>query len=205
MNGHNDNVKPGTRAIRRVLVIALGLNAAMFAIEMAAGLGADSVALQADALDFFSGHRDLCPQPRGSRHEPGAPHRRSVVQRRLDGADGSLGSRRHGACGVAQPLPSVEVMGAVGVAALGVNIGVALLLYRFRGGDSNMRSVWLCSRNDAIGNLAVLAAAAGVFGTGTVWPNLAVAALMATLALVASLQIIRHALAERRGALIAAE
>lgn len=186
-------------------MIALGLNAAMFAIEMAAGLGADSVALQADALDFFGDTVTYAL----SLAVLGMSLARRTAAALFKGVSMALmglwvlGAAAHAAW--AQPLPIVEVMGTVGVAALGVNVGVAVLLYRFRGGDSNMRSVWLCSRNDAIGNLAVLAAAAGVFGTGTVWPDLAVAALMATLALVASLQIIRHALAERRGALIAAE
>ena len=76
-------------------------------------------------------------------------------------------------------LPQAEVMGAVGLLALLANAGVALMLYRYRGGDANMRSVWICSRNDAIGNLAVLLAAAGVFGTGTGWPDVIVAAIMA--------------------------
>ena len=205
MTCHHDNFEPSSRAVRRVLVIALGLNAAMFAIEMAAGFGADSVALQADALDFFGDTVTYAL----SLAVLGMSLARRAAAALFKGVSMALmglwvlGATAHAAW--VQPLPIVEVMGAVGVAALGVNVGVAVLLYRFRGGDSNMRSVWLCSRNDAIGNLAVIAAAAGVFGTGTVWPDLAVAAMMATLALVASLQIIRHALAERRGALIAAE
>jgi len=83
--------------------------------------------------------------------------------------------------------------GKVGVLALLANAGVALLLYRFRGGDANMRSVWLCSRNDAIGNLAVILAAAGVFGTGSGLPDLVVALVMSSLALWSGLDIIRHA------------
>src|SRR5262245_59571721 len=79
----------------------------------------------------------------------------------------------------AETLPTAETMGIVGTLALLSNGGVAMMLYRFREGDSNMRSVWICSRNDAIGNLAVLAAAAGVFGTGTAWPDLTVATIMA--------------------------
>ena len=76
------------------------------------------------------------------------------------------------------------------------NAGVAIMLYRFRAGDANMRSVWICSRNDAIGNVAVVLAAAGVFGTGTAWPDLIVAALMATLGLWGGFQIIAQARAE---------
>ena len=73
-------------------------------------------------------------------------------------------------------------MGVVGMPALIANGGVALMLYRFRTGDANMRSVWICSRNDAVGNLAVLLAALGVFGTGTSWPDVIVAAIMGGLA-----------------------
>ena len=197
--------QPGDRAVRRVLAIALGLNAAMFAIEMAAGLSADSAALQADALDFFGDTvtygLSLAVLGMSLARRAAAALFKGVSMGLL--GLWVLGVAAHGAW--AQPLPAAEVMGAVGLLALGVNLGVAVLLYRFRGGDSNLRSVWLCSRNDAIGNFAVLAAAAGVFGTGTSWPDLAVAAIMASLALIASVQIIRHALAERRGGLAAAE
>ncbi|MHA1114377.1 MAG: cation transporter, partial [Alphaproteobacteria bacterium] len=93
-------------------------------------------------------------------------------------------------------LPSAPVMGSVAVLALAVNLFSAVLLFRFRGGESNIRSVWLCSRNDALGNLAVLAAAGGVFATATAWPDLAVAAVMAGLWLSASVQIVRLALSE---------
>lgn len=84
-------------------------------------------------------------------------------------------------------------MGAIAILALLANGGVALMLYAFRDGDANMRSVWLCSRNDAIGNVAVLLAAAGVFGTGQGWPDLAVAVIMAGLALSSGWSVVRHA------------
>jgi Co/Zn/Cd efflux system component len=95
-------------------------------------------------------------------------------------------------------VPQAETMGIVGVIALIANGSVALMLYRYRSGDANMRSVWICSRNDAIGNLAVLLAAAGVVGTGTAWPDLAVALVMAGLGIWGGLQIIRQARAELR-------
>jgi Co/Zn/Cd efflux system component len=95
-------------------------------------------------------------------------------------------------------LPAPEVMGAVGVLALLVNGGVAFLLYRYRGGDSNMRSVWICSRNDALGNVAVMLAALGVFGTGTGWPDIIVASTMVVLSLWGAGQIINHAWNELR-------
>ncbi len=95
-------------------------------------------------------------------------------------------------------LPGAGTMGIVGLLALAANAGVALMLYRYREGDANMRSVWICSRNDAIGNLAVLAAAAGVFGTGTAWPDLIVATVMAALGLSGGWQIVRQARSELR-------
>ena len=90
------------------------------------------------------------------------------------------------------------MMGAVAGVALAANLGVALLLYRYRSGDANMRSVWICSRNDAIGNIAVVLAALGVFGLNSAWPDLAVAALMAVLGLSGGFQIMRQARAELR-------
>jgi Co/Zn/Cd efflux system component len=87
-------------------------------------------------------------------------------------------------------------MGVVGLLALGVNFGVAVLLFRFREGDANMRSVWLCTRNDVIANILVLVAAAGVLGTGTVWPDVGVAAVLAGLGLSSGRSVIRQARAE---------
>ena len=89
--------------------------------------------------------------------------------------------------------PEAHLMGMIGVAALVANAAVAVMLYRFRSGDANMRSVWICSRNDAIGNVAVVAAAAGVFGTGSAWPDLVVAAIMAGLGIWGGWQIMRQA------------
>ena len=94
--------------------------------------------------------------------------------------------------------PEPATMGAVGLAALAVNAGVALMLYRFRAGDANMRSVWICSRNDALGNVAVMLAALGVFGTGSAWPDLLVAAGMAMLALTGAWAVMRQARHELR-------
>jgi Co/Zn/Cd efflux system component len=93
-------------------------------------------------------------------------------------------------------VPAATEMGLVAVVALAANLGVALLLYRYRSGDSNMRSVWICSRNDAIGNIAVMMAALGVFGTGSAWPDLAVAVLMAGLGLWGALTVFKAARGE---------
>ena len=96
--------------------------------------------------------------------------------------------------------PEATTMGLIGFVALAVNGGVALMLYRFRTGDANMRSVWICSRNDALGNIAVMLAALGVFGTGSAWPDLLVAAVMSILALTGSWTVLRHARSELKSA-----
>lgn len=95
-------------------------------------------------------------------------------------------------------LPEALTMGAIGALALAANVAVTAALYAFRDGDANIRSVWLCSRNDAIGNTAVMLAALGVFGTGAAWPDLLVATLMGGLAVAAALSIVRAARAELR-------
>ena len=96
--------------------------------------------------------------------------------------------------------PEPATIGIVGVVALLVNGSVAWLLYAFRTGDANMRSVWICSRNDALGNLAVMLAALGVFGTGNAWPDLLVAAVMGGLALSGAASVFTHARQELRSA-----
>ena len=89
-------------------------------------------------------------------------------------------------------------MGVVGFLALVANAGVALMLFRYRRGDANMRSVWICSRNDALGNIAVMLAALGVLGTGTLWPDLIVAGVIAGLAISGGSSTMRHAYRELR-------
>lgn len=97
-------------------------------------------------------------------------------------------------------VPEASVMGWIGALALAANVTSVLLLVAFKDGDANVRSVWLCSRNDAIGNVAVMVAALGVWGTATGWPDLAVAGIMAGLFLTSARQIVRQAMAERRHA-----
>jgi Co/Zn/Cd efflux system component len=182
-----------------VLLIALAANAAMFFIELAASLWSGSSALAADAADFLG---------------DSANYAFSLGAIALGGAWLSRVALVKGAVMVLYGLavlgyaawrawlgtpPEPLTMGGVGLLALGVNFGVATLLYRFREGDANMRSVWLCTRNDVIGNIAVLAAAAGVFGTGTVWPDVAVAAVLAILGLASGPVVVREALNELNG------
>lgn len=185
-------------AWRRALWVALVVNGAMFAGEIIAGVAAGSASLQADALDFLGDTGTYAISLGVAGLGLGWRARAALLKGvgLLVLGFWVIGSTIwHALVGT---LPEAEVMGAVGLVALLANAGVALMLFRFRAGDSNMRSVWICSRNDAIGNLAVLAAAAGVFGTGTGWPDLVVAAIMASLSISGGWQIVRQAHGELR-------
>ncbi|GGG52408.1 cobalt transporter [Caldovatus sediminis] len=183
---------------RRALWIALAVNAGMFLAELAAGVAAGSASLQADAMDFLGDAANYAISL-GVAGMALAWRARAALLKGLSLAALGLWVLGNTAWhALAGTLPAAPVMGAVGVLALAANAGVALMLYRWRGGDANMRSVWICSRNDAIGNLAVLLAAAGVFGTGTGWPDLAVASVMAALGLWGGRQIVGQALGELR-------
>ena len=181
---------------RRALWVALVVNVVMFAVEMVAGVAGDSRALQADALDFFGDAANYAISLGVAGMALAWRARASLVKGATITLFGVyvLVSAIWAALSDASPRP--EVMGAIGLVALLANAGVALMLYRFRNGDSNMRSVWICSRNDALGNVAVMLAAVGVFGTGRAWPDLVVAGIMAALALSGGWQIIRQARAE---------
>jgi Co/Zn/Cd efflux system component len=183
---------------RRVLWIALVLNALMFAVELAGGLRGDSAALLADAVDFLgdAGNYGLSLMVLGA--AVAARARVALVKGWTMAAYGCFVLARVIWDAHAGSTPQPAVMGAIGIAALLVNVGVALLLYAWRDGDANMRSVWICSRNDAIGNVAVLLAAWGVSASGTAWPDLGVALLLAALALSGARSVIRQARAELR-------
>jgi Co/Zn/Cd efflux system component len=183
---------------RRALWIALAINASMFVAEIVAGVAAGSASLQADAIDFLGDTANYAISLGVA--GMALTWRARAAQLKgwslgLLGAAVLCSTAWHAYAGA---LPKAETMGVVGVLALLANGCVAVMLYRFRKGDANMRSVWLCSRNDAIGNLAVLAAAAGVFGAGTAWPDLIVATIMAALGVSGGWQIIRHAQADLR-------
>jgi Co/Zn/Cd efflux system component len=181
---------------RRALWIALAVNAGFFLTEIGAGIAAGSVSLQADALDFFGDAANYAISLGVAGMVLAWRARAALVKggTLIGFALWVLGSTAwHALHGT---LPQADVMGVVGMAALIANGGVALMLYRFRTGDANMRSVWICSRNDAIGNFAVLLAAFGVFGTGTGWPDVIVAAVMGGLGLLGGWQIVRQARGE---------
>jgi len=193
-----DGKELNTPRWRRVLWIALLVNAGMFLAEIVAGVAAGSASLQADAIDFLGDSANYAISLWVAGMALGSRARAALLKGWSLGALGALVLFSTFWHAIQGTLPKAETMGMVGILALLANAGVALMLYRYRSGDANMRSVWICSRNDAIGNLAVLAAAAGVFGTGTAWPDLIVAAIMATLGLSGSWQIVRHARAELR-------
>jgi Co/Zn/Cd efflux system component len=184
------------RRFRKVLWIALAINAAMFGIEAVAGLRAGSVALQADSLDFFGDAANyaigLFVLARTLRWRATAALIKGATMAVFGVWILGMASYKAFVLGA----PSAMVMGTVGILAMFANIVCAAILYRFRDGESNRRSVWICSRNDALGNVAVVLAASGVFVTGTAWPDLFVGVVMAVLALAGARQIIAQARAE---------
>ena len=192
------NSTGSTRRYKRILWAVIALNAAMFVVEMTAGALARSQALQADALDFLADTVTYCL----SLAVIGASLRTRSVAALGKGASLSLislwvlGSTIYRVFFLA--LPRAEIMGVVAVLALVANAASVLLLMRYKDGDANIRSVWLCSRNDAIGNVVVMVAALGVWGSRTPWPDLAVAAFMASLFFSSSAQILRQAWHEYR-------
>lgn len=168
---------------RRILWAALLINAAMFVVEIAASVQSGSLSLLADAIDFagdtlnYGVSLAVLASALAWRARAAILKAVSMIGFGLFILGQALWSVWNGS------VPSATTMGAVAALALLANVSVAMMLYAFREGDANMRSVWLCSRNDAIGNVAVMLAALGVFGTGSAWPDLLVASLMATLAL----------------------
>lgn len=183
---------------RRVLWIVLVINAVMFLVEIVAGMAAGSVSLQADALDFLADAGNYAI----SLFVVGMALRYRAWAALVKGATmGVFGLWVIGATvwhALAGTVPEAITMGAVGTAALLANAVVFALLWTFRSGDSNRRSAWICSRNDIVGNLAVVLAALGVFGTGTNWPDVIVAGVMGGLALQGAWVVFRQALAELR-------
>ncbi len=178
---------------RRVLWIALGLNAAMFIVEGVAGYFAGSRALQADALDFLGDAANyaislsVAGVALAWRAKTAMVKGITILSFGLGVLVWAIWGLFHGS------NPAPYAMSAVGTLALVVNFGVALMLYRYRTGDANMRSVWICSRNDAINNCLVIGAGAAVLWTGSGLPDLIVALVMAILGISGGWQIIRQA------------
>lgn len=181
---------------RKILWIALIVNAAMFLVEVGAGLQAGSLSLLADAVDFagdamnYAVSLAVLASALAWRARAAILKALSMMGFGLYVLGAALWAVWNG------EVPQAMTMGVVALLALVANVAVAAMLYVFREGDANMRSVWLCSRNDAIGNVAVLLAALGVFGTGSAWPDLVVASLMAVLALHGGWTVLRQARGE---------
>ena len=188
----------GDAGYRRVLWAVLAINAVMFVVEVGAGLAAGSASLQADALDFLGDAGNYVI----SLAVVGMALRYRAMAALAKGATMAVFgfwvigvTAWHAVQGT---LPEAYTMGAVGLAALAANAASFGLLWAYRRGDANMRSAWICTRNDVLGNLAVLLAALGVLGTGTGWPDVIVAAVMAGLALQGAALVLRQSRAELR-------
>ena len=188
--------KPNSK-FRTALWIALCINLTLFMVELIGGAYAHSSALWADALDFFGDavNYGISLAVLGA----------SLYWRATVALIKGLTMAVFGLVVIGKVIyafmqgipPEAMTMGMIGVLALIANLITAVILYAFRDGDANMKSVWLCSRNDAIGNVAVILAAIGVFGTGSLWPDVFVAVIMASLGLSAGYHVVKQALVER--------
>lgn len=187
--GLSDNYK-------KVLWVVVAINGLMFLVEIVAGFMADSTALKADALDFLGDTATYGV----TLLVIGKSLKVRAMAALLKGL--SLGAIALFVLGftfyriVFVGAPEPLTMGAIGFLALVANMISVLLLLKYREGDSNIRSVWLCSRNDAIGNVAVILAGVGVFASGTVWPDIFVAFIIAGLFMHSSIKITQQALSE---------
>ena len=192
---HNDKQANSPR-YRKILWVALIINLAMFAIEIGAGLKSGSTSLLADAIDFFGDAANYGVSLAVLSAGVVLRARAALLKGACMMAFGVFVLARAAWMFNQGGTPEALTMGSVGLLALIANVAVAAMLYAYREGDANMRSVWLCSRNDAIGNIAVMLAALGVLGTGSAWPDLLVASGMAVLALMGGWSVIKQALSE---------
>lgn len=181
---------------RRILWIALASNLAMFFVELWASVLSGSSSLAADALDFLGDSANYAASL-GALALGGLWTSRVALAKSLAMFGFGVGVLGYAIWRAILGVPPEPItMGAVALAALGVNLGVAALLFRFRRGDANMRSVWLCTRNDVVANMAVIAAAIGVFGTGSLWPDFAVATVLAGLGITSGSAVLAQARTE---------
>lgn len=183
---------------RRILWISLIANGLMFLVEIVASYFGDSISLQADALDFLGDAANYAISLFVLGMALHLRARASMIKGITMAVFGLWVISNAVYRALVGSAPEPTVMGGIAVIALAVNFIVAFLLYRYREGDSNMRSIWLCSRNDAIGNIAVMIAAAGVFATSSRWPDLLVAVIISSLSLSAAFHVIRLAISEMR-------
>lgn len=191
---HEEQLK--VKSFKTVLWVVLIINAVMFFVEFSSAFMAQSVALQADALDFLGDAATYAITLVVLSKSLKVRATAALVKGLSMGALGLWVYVRTLMHIYEDSLPLHDVMWTMGLIAFVANLFCAFLLYKYRSGDSNMRSIWLCSRNDAIGNLAIVIAASGVFALGNGWPDFIVATIMATLSISASIQIIKHARTE---------
>lgn len=183
-------------AYRRALWLVILLNLGFGLIEVVAGFFANSQALKADALDFIGDGTISLFGLVALRWTARGRSRIALAQGLF------LGALGFGVIGFAiwrlvnAVPPDADLMGGIGVVALLVNVTAALILAKFREGDANVRAIWLFSRNDAVANIAVIVAAGLVGWTGRVWPDIAVASVIALLFLHSAWKITRDAMAE---------
>jgi len=195
-NSECNSTKHITPKYRKILWVALIINASMFFVEVLSGIHAESVSLMADAIDFFGDAMNYGVSLAVLSMSLAWRARTALLKGLTMGSFGLLilatavWSTMHG------ETPKAYTMGLIAFIALLANVSVALMLYAYRDGDANMQSVWLCSRNDAIGNMAVMLAALGVWGSNSAWPDLVVAVIMASLGVSAAMQVIKKARAE---------
>jgi Co/Zn/Cd efflux system component len=188
------------RGYGRVLWFALTINLAMFGAEIVASFLAGSVSVLADALDFLGDAANYGVALAVAGLALAWRARAALLKGAVMGLFGlwvAGSTLRHALDGT---VPEAGIMGGIGLAALAANLVVAALLYRHRRNDSQALSVWLCSRNDCIANIAVMLAAAGVWASGTHWPDIAVAGGIAVLGLSSAAQVLRAAAKELRAA-----
>lgn len=178
---------------RKALWVALAINSLMFLIEIIGSQHSGSVSLLADAVDFAGDAANYGLSLAVLSHGLLWRSRAALVKGLSMGGYGLFVLVKTAWTAWEGITPEPWTMGAIAILALAANLSVAILLYTFRDGDANMRSVWLCSRNDAIVNVAVALAAIGVFGTQSGWPDLLVAGLIAVLALTAARSVVRQA------------
>jgi cation diffusion facilitator family transporter len=197
-NDINENT--GENRYRKILWIILALNAGMFFVEVIASFYSGSVALMADAVDFFSDAANYAISLYVLDKALATRAKASLIKGGTMGLFGLLVVGNSIYRAATEAVPQAEVMGAIGLLALLVNLGSALMLYRYREGDSNRESVWICSRNDAVGNILVMIAAAGVAFTQSHWPDILVAFIIAVLFLRSALHIFRSAMKELKEA-----
>ncbi|MBS7806370.1 cation diffusion facilitator family transporter [Variovorax sp. PCZ-1] len=192
----SDNADP---RYRRVLWIALILNALMFGVELAAGIASGSVSLLADAIDFFGDAANYAVSLAVLSMALAVRAKAALFKAACMLGFGLFVLGKAAWSARAGVPPEAITMGVVGFIALFVNVGVAAMLYAYRNGDANMQSVWLCSRNDALSNIAVILAAFGVFGTASAWPDVIVAIIMGLLAMSSAFTVFKSARKELRG------